>query len=151
MIDTVELKSIVVDALSESAELEDFIVQNLDTEKLYLFSGVDIDAAPEVYPMIVVRTPKVSNDNYEQNVAMIIDIQVEYETNPEQLIENTKRYGGDDIIEMMRDIVIDAIISRLERECGLSVRQWTWEQDLIMTYPVYSGFVVFDINKEITI
>jgi len=168
MIDTKELRQTVSNSLLNATSIKDFCTNKFGKDTFFVFSGLDIDNAPNLYPMIGVRVPKLNYSSMETSVIILVDLQIMGSENPvksgdivstqyydaqteENITVDTNtmvNYDGEDVLDDFRKIVVDEVKNSTDSLCNLTLRDYSWEQDLLTTFPVYSGFLVFELYQE---
>jgi len=168
LIDTKELRQTVSNALLNSNAIKSFCSDNFGKDTFFVFSGLDIENAPNLYPMAGVRVPKLTYNSSETSVIILVDLQILGSENPlksgdvvstdyyDAQTEETKTidtntmvtYDGEDILDDLRVLVVDEVKKSTDSLCNLTLKDYQWEQDLLTTFPTYSGFLVFEFYKE---
>ena len=149
MIDAANLRKSIVDAIADDTEVIDYCIDRFGAGP-NVFAGIDIDASAREYPMVVVRVPKTSYDAEESGAVVLIDLAVEGGYEPRD--DGGKEiYDTEALLNGLAERVIRATLKASAVACDMDCRQWQWEEDLMVTVPVYTGFVVFDLYKTNTI
>ena len=168
MIDTKVLRQTVSNSLLNATSIKDFCTQKFGKDTFFVFSGLDIENAPNLYPMAGVRVPKVTHNSSETTAVILVDLQILGAENPIKsgdvvtteyydaqteanitVDTNTMvNYDGEDVLDDLRALVVDEVISSTDSLCNLTLRDYQWEQDLLTTFPTYSGFLVFELYQE---
>lgn len=171
MIDTVALRQSVSNALHDAQSIRDFCSNNFNSDNLFVYSGLDIENTPNLFPMIGVRVPKLNRKRDEVEAILLIDLQIMGDSAPIKAgsVINTSytdeesgeiisvgantlvNYNGDEILDGFRKVVVDETLKAVDSLCNLTLREYQWEQDLLTTFPSYSGFIVFELYDEIYI
>ena len=168
MIDTVNLRQTLCNEFKSSQKIKDFCSANFGSDTFFIFAGVDIENTPSAFPMIGVRVPKVIKTTSESEAFLLIDLQIKGLDTPiksgvdvpftyfdeESLSEDSinvntlTNYNGDEVLDSFRDVIVSEVERVSDSLCDLTIREYDYEQDLITTFPVYSGFLVFRLFKE---
>jgi len=171
MIDTKTLRTSLASGLHNSQSIKDYCTANFGIDTFYVYSGVDIENTPNVFPFIGVRTPKASQVSDEVDVVLLIDLQIlgkstpveagsvitrtyfDEESNSNATVEEHTlvTYDGDDVLDGLKDIVVDEVIKISDGVSNLTLRKIHYEQDLLTTFPVYTGFIVFELYTSVNI
>lgn len=168
MIDTVNLRQTLCNELKSSQKIKDFCVTNFGSDTFFIFAGVDIENTPNVFPMIGVRVPKAIKTASESEAFLLVDLQIKGLNTPiksgidiplsyydeESLTDETinintmTNYNGDEVLDSFRDVIVSEVERVTDSLCDLTIREYDYEQDLITTFPTYSGFLVFRLFQD---
>lgn len=169
MINTVTLRQTVSNAILASQTIKDFCTDNFGIDTVFVYAGLDIENTPNLFPMVGVRVPKLTKTSDEIEAILLIDLQILGATMPLKsgdVVEteyldaqsgemvsvsaNTLvNYSGDEVLDGFRAVIVDEVAKATDSLCNLTLRQYQWEQDLLTTFPVYSGFIVFELYDNI--
>ena len=169
MISTVTLRQTVSNALLASQAIKDFCTLHFGVDTLFVYAGLDIENTPNLFPMVGVRVPKLTKTSDEIEAILLVDIQIqgasepiksgdivqtdyfdaESQSNVTVYANTLVNYSGDEVLDGLREVIVNEIAKATDSLCNLTLRQYQWEQDLLTTFPVYSGFIVFELYDNI--
>jgi len=148
MIDTVNLRQTLCNELKSSQKIKDFCVTNFGSDTVRVPKAIKTASESEAFLLVDLQI-KGLNTPIKSGIDIPLSYYDEESLTDETININTMtNYNGDEVLDSFRDVIVSEVERVTDSLCDLTIREYDYEQDLITTFPTYSGFLVFRLFQD---